>query len=222
MGPKRYSQPPCSISDLPHSIIVLSHNHYDHTDLSALQAIWQQQRSRQKPTFVFVPLGMRAWILNNLPGTTEQEVHELDWWEGRQVGDLMIYCTPAQHGSARTPTDKDVCLWSSWTFRHIHKGKETTCFFAGDTGYRSVPLANATPLNPPSPFPGDDQLRSLPTNPIFAHLGEAFSGFDLALLPIGLFNPIEFMSTVHSSPWDSVDISIDLKARKSIAMHYGT
>lgn len=32
-GPKRYTQPPCNIQDLPKIVVViLSHNHYDHLD----------------------------------------------------------------------------------------------------------------------------------------------------------------------------------------------
>jgi L-ascorbate metabolism protein UlaG (beta-lactamase superfamily) len=67
-------------------------------------------------------------------------------------------------------------------------------YFAGDTGY------------------GD-----------FIHeIADKYSPIDLALLPIGSYLPRWFMSPVHTSPEEAVRIHLDLKARKSVAMHYGT
>lgn len=66
-------------------------------------------------------------------------------------------------------------------------------FFAGDSGY------------------GD----------IFKTIGDVFSPIDLALLPIGAYDPRWFMSPVHVAPEDAVQIHIDIGARQSVAMHWG-
>ena len=80
----------------------------------------------------------------------------------------------------------------------------------GDTGYRARP----------SPEPKN--LSSLPHCPAFSDIGELYGPFDLALLPIGLYSPPSFMSSIHCTPEDSVCIHKDIKSKKSIGMHWGT
>lgn len=67
-------------------------------------------------------------------------------------------------------------------------------YFAGDTGYGSC----------------------------FAEIGEVFGDIDLALIPIGAYAPRWFMSPVHVDPDDAVQIHRDVRARTSVAMHWGT
>jgi L-ascorbate metabolism protein UlaG (beta-lactamase superfamily) len=45
---------------------------------------------------------------------------------------------------------------------------------------------------------------------------------DIALLPIGAYEPRWFMSVAHMNPAEAVATHRDLKARRSIAMHWGT
>lgn len=45
---------------------------------------------------------------------------------------------------------------------------------------------------------------------------------DLALLPIGSYDPRWFMRAVHMNPEEAVQAHLDLEARRSIAMHFGT
>ncbi len=67
-------------------------------------------------------------------------------------------------------------------------------FFAGDTGYADH----------------------------FRQLGEKYNGFNLALLPIGAYEPRWFMRGYHVNPQEAVQIHQDLQARYSVAMHWGT
>jgi L-ascorbate metabolism protein UlaG (beta-lactamase superfamily) len=56
----------------------------------------------------------------------------------------------------------------------------------------------------------------------FREIGRRFPGLDLAFIPIGAYNPRWFMSPVHMDPAEAVQAHIDLAARQSVAMHFGT
>ncbi len=76
----------------------------------------------------------------------------------------------------------------------VVRGKNQNFYFAGDTGY----------------FPG------------FKEIGKRYGPFDLAALPIGAYLPRWFMGPVHLSPDEAVDAYIDLRAKKFVAIHWGT
>lgn len=67
-------------------------------------------------------------------------------------------------------------------------------YFAGDTGYASL----------------------------FADIGALFAPIDLALIPIGAYDPRWFMAPVHVAPEEAVRIHQDIGAQLSVAMHWGT
>jgi L-ascorbate metabolism protein UlaG (beta-lactamase superfamily) len=67
-------------------------------------------------------------------------------------------------------------------------------FFAGDSGYA----------------------------PHFREIPHRFGDIDLALLPIGAYEPRWFMKDVHMDPDEAVRAHVDLAARRSIGMHFGT
>ena len=56
----------------------------------------------------------------------------------------------------------------------------------------------------------------------FAEIGRRFPGLDLALLPIGAYDPEWFMSKQHMNPRDALDAFRALGARRMVAMHWGT
>src|SRR5215471_4053963 len=80
-----------------------------------------------------------------------------------------------------------------WGGFHIAAGN-TRIYFAGDTAY--------------APFFGDVRRRLGP--------------IDLALLPIGAYEPRWFMQAVHMNPAEAVQAHQDLEASQSLAMHFGT
>jgi N-acyl-phosphatidylethanolamine-hydrolysing phospholipase D len=67
-------------------------------------------------------------------------------------------------------------------------------YFAGDTGY----------------FDG------------LAAIGRALGPFDVAAVPIGAYEPAAMMAEAHLDPEQAVRASRDLRARRALAMHYGT
>lgn len=56
----------------------------------------------------------------------------------------------------------------------------------------------------------------------FADAGRVHGPFRLALIPIGAYRPRWFMSRVHIDPPEAVRAAIDLRARTSVAIHFGT
>jgi len=56
----------------------------------------------------------------------------------------------------------------------------------------------------------------------FAEIGRRFPAIDLGLIPIGAYEPRWFMGPVHIDPAEAVRAHLDVGARKSIAMHFGT
>lgn len=217
-GPKRYSPTPCTIEELPEiDVITISHNHYDHLDSWTIKEVWRITKSQNRRLIIMCGLGNKAFFTNMLPDLTTDEIFELDWWDAvsmslPSLGNVEMMCTPAQHTSARSVNDKDKTLWCSWIIRELDVVGPKTLFFAGDTGYRHVNSNHPTP----------EEEATMPRCPAFKSIGEKCGPFDLALLPIGLYSPRDFMSTVHCSPEDSVCIHQDIRSKYSVGMHYGT
>ncbi len=56
----------------------------------------------------------------------------------------------------------------------------------------------------------------------FADAGETFGEFELALLPIGAYEPRWFMADVHLNPLEAVVAHKQLNAKQSVGIHFGT
>jgi L-ascorbate metabolism protein UlaG (beta-lactamase superfamily) len=59
-------------------------------------------------------------------------------------------------------------------------------------------------------------------SPHFAEIGRRLPGIDLALLPIGAYEPRWFVGPEHMNPEEAVQAHLALGARRSLAMHFGT
>lgn len=237
-GPRRFNDLPCQVSDLPGcDAVFISHNHYDHLDLSSIKALLLKFPQAR----YFVPLGNRSWLSST--GVPNHLIHELDWWDSREYSlsdfghlsspltstptqtTLRFTCLPAQHNSGRTGADSNRTLWSGWAIEQLLLSTDEssaststphgTIYHAGDTGYRRSP--NSTPC------------------PIFREIATRFPTIDLAFLPIWRGGTLGFISnlglrlnhedvpgTFHASPKDAVDIHVDVKSRNSVAVHFGT
>ena len=58
--------------------------------------------------------------------------------------------------------------------------------------------------------------------PFFREVRRRLGPIDLALLPIGAYEPRWFMQAVHMNPAEAVQAHLDLEASESIGMHFGT
>ena len=56
----------------------------------------------------------------------------------------------------------------------------------------------------------------------FTEIGARLRPIDLALIPIGAYEPRWFMRPVHVNPEEAVRVHLDLQPRISVAMHFGT
>jgi len=56
----------------------------------------------------------------------------------------------------------------------------------------------------------------------FQQIRERLGPIDVALLPIGAYEPRWFMKDSHMDPWEAAQAHRDLEARLSIGMHFGT
>jgi L-ascorbate metabolism protein UlaG (beta-lactamase superfamily) len=72
--------------------------------------------------------------------------------------------------------------------------RQARIFFAGDTAYASF----------------------------FRDVRQRLGPIDLALLPIGAYEPRWFMQIVHMNPAEAVQAHLDLDASTSVGMHFGT
>ena len=59
-------------------------------------------------------------------------------------------------------------------------------------------------------------------SPDYRDIGARFAGFDLAILPIGAYNPRWFMKVAHQNPSEAAQARRDLGARRAVASHWGT
>jgi L-ascorbate metabolism protein UlaG (beta-lactamase superfamily) len=181
-GPRRTRRPGVRLDDLPPiSLVLLSHNHYDHCDLDTLRRL----ERRFHPAAVTPPGNARL-----LRAAGFRNIEELDWWQRSSTAPLPVTVTPAQHFSARHPFDRNRALWGGFLIEVAGR----RIFHAGDSGYGSH----------------------------FREIGRRLGPIDLALLPIGAYEPRWFMKDVHVNPAESVQAHLDLGARGSVAMHFGT
>ena len=103
---------------------------------------------------------------------------------------------PARHWSARGPRDRMQTLWGGFAVL----APDCHLFFAGDTGYSRDFVEIRQRLA--------DRQRE--------------GGFDIALLPIGAYEPRWFMADQHVNVDEALKIHRDVGARLSLGVHWGT
>ncbi len=123
-GPKRYVPPAISLNEIPSiSLFLLTHNHYDHQDMSTIRNF------PFKKSKVIVPLKLKKYFKNY------KDVNELDWYQEIQVSnDLKITLLPAVHWSKRSLWDTNKTLWGNFLIEYKNK----KILFACDTGYGNI------------------------------------------------------------------------------------
>jgi L-ascorbate metabolism protein UlaG (beta-lactamase superfamily) len=117
---------------------------------------------------------------------------ELDWWQDRKLSTGASVMLVP----ARHWTRRNPFETDSrlWGGFMLRAGGRLT-YFVGDSGY-------------------DEAL--------FPEIGRRCGRPDLALIPIGAYEPRWFMHDAHMNPAEAVHVHSDVGARRSVAMHWGT
>eukprot|EP00547_Thalassionema_nitzschioides_P009115 CAMPEP_0194228134 /NCGR_PEP_ID=MMETSP0156-20130528/43217_1 /TAXON_ID=33649 /ORGANISM="Thalassionema nitzschioides, Strain L26-B" /LENGTH=378 /DNA_ID=CAMNT_0038960641 /DNA_START=167 /DNA_END=1306 /DNA_ORIENTATION=- len=201
-GPARYRSTPCSVEEFLQNIhypliVVVSHNHYDHLDYNSIRDL--TEKSNESIDFV-VPLGLADWLRTSFPKMEDRHnIVELDWHETtsfisiseddekkkKTKSSLEVTAVPMQHWSSRRGYDRDKTLWCGFSLcsRTISDDQEessstvtTKALFPGDTGW----------------FEG------------LYDIGAKYGPYDVAMIPIGAYEPYDFMEPQHNNPSDAV------------------
>jgi L-ascorbate metabolism protein UlaG (beta-lactamase superfamily) len=116
-----------------------------------------------------------------------------DWGDRIDLGaDVHTHLVPALHWSARGARDRRMALWAGYMLRT----PAGSVWFAGDTGY------------------GDGA--------IFPAIRAAYGAPDIALIPIGAYEPRWFMAAQHVNPEEAVRIFEQVGAARALGIHWGT
>jgi L-ascorbate metabolism protein UlaG (beta-lactamase superfamily) len=127
-----------------------------------------------------------------LSATGARRIVELDWWQSHSIG--------AGSAVILTPSKH----WSNrlgrprnyrlWGGFYLNLGPKRV-WFVGDSGYDAE---------------------------IFRTVRTRCGAPDLALVPIGAYEPRWFMAPMHMNPMEAVQLHHDVESRLSIGMHWGT
>ena len=116
-----------------------------------------------------------------------------DWWDRLDLGaGLATTLTPANHWANRSPWDVRMALWSG----HWLETPAGIVWFVGDTGY------------------GDGT--------VFRDVRQRLGSPDVALIPIGAYEPRWFMAAQHVDPAEAVRILRDVEPSSALGIHWGT
>jgi L-ascorbate metabolism protein UlaG (beta-lactamase superfamily) len=122
------------------------------------------------------------------------EVETYDWGESVALSaGLALHLEPAFHWSGRRWDDRRMALWCAYVLVGATGG---VLYHVGDTAY------------------GDGS--------IFRRVRDRYGPPDVALLPIGAYEPRWFMQAQHVDPAEAVRIMLDCGARRAFGHHWGT
>ncbi|MFF2885383.1 MBL fold metallo-hydrolase [Paenibacillus sp. NPDC057967] len=226
---KRLAPPGIPIEDVPPvDVVLVSHSHYDHLSIASLRRL---TGGRQ----LLVPAGLSAKL--KMKGFSS--VKELHWWESVTIKGVKFTFVPSQHWTRRNPWDTNSSHWGGWVMEtagahrpvmQTHNREETAQVMSAS--YQET--AAASDWKTEKPEKGKNRPSERPAVPAstiyFAGDSGYFRGFkeigsrfqiDVALMPIGAYEPEWFMSPQHVSPEEALQAFEDTGAKWFVPMHYG-
>ncbi len=123
-GPARVTAPGIAFETLPPiDVVLLSHNHYDHMDISTLRRLHARDGMP-----VITPLGNDTILRDAIP---DIDARAGDWDDVFEVAGLSVRILQCHHWSARGTRDRRHALWCSFAIE-TPVGR---IYVSGDTGY---------------------------------------------------------------------------------------
>jgi len=234
---KRLSAPGIKVEDVPPvDIVLISHSHYDHLNINSLRRL---VGARQ----LLVPAGLGA----KLRKKGFLRIKELHWWESVMYNGVKFTFVPSQHSTRRNPWDTNSSHWGGFVIERPASRSEKLVSHVRDASEASDEIESA--LESRAQIASASEAAAAQSCPFFS--GEAyverpvisdfptiyfagdsgyFQGFkeigrrfpvDVALLPIGAYEPEWFMAPQHITPEQALQAFDDLDAKWFIPMHYG-
>ena len=128
MGPKRFFDPTMELTALPKiDVVLISHDHYDHLGASTVRALAGLAATAEARWVTSLGVGSRLRGF----GVRADQITELDWTDGVDVGGLRLTAWPSRHFSGRGLFDRFTTLWSSF----VIEGPTHRVFFGADSGW---------------------------------------------------------------------------------------
>ena len=120
----RFQSSPIEREELPGlDAVIISHDHYDHLEMSTIKYLAPRVK------LFIVPLGVGSHLCKW--GCKPEQIVELNWDESIIIKDVEIIAAPSQHFSGRGLGDKNKTLWASYIFM----GERHRAYYTGDGGY---------------------------------------------------------------------------------------
>jgi L-ascorbate metabolism protein UlaG (beta-lactamase superfamily) len=197
MGPPRVRPPAIRPSGLPPvDLVLVSHNHYDHLQPSSLR-LFADRASYVAPLGVgsqlSVPPKGGSYRIGRRPAVVSAFRRKIEELDWWEK-------TTVGDAEITCVPAQHFSARTAWDRNrtlwcgYVVRVDGVTLYFAGDSGY----------------------------SPQFAEIGRRCPSIDVALLPIGAYEPRWFMTPVHMNPDEAVRAHLDIRARVSLGMHFGT
>ena len=141
-----------------------------------------------------IPMVMAKNTLDVIDGLGRLEVHELDWGEKTRIDDVEIEAMQVKHFGWRYPweNDRSKGYWNGRSYNaYLISKNGRHIVFGGDTAYQEY----------------------------FKEIGERNLPIDLAIMPIGAYDPWIFN---HANPEQAVEMANHLGARRIFPIHWRT
>ncbi|PCH92469.1 MAG: hypothetical protein COB84_10600 [Rhodobacteraceae bacterium] len=123
---------------------------------------------------------------------TDANIQTGDWGDVIELLGIKIHFEPCHHWSARGAKDRRMALWAAF----VIETKNHKIYHIGDTGFHAG-------IN-------------------YKTAAEKFDGFDLAILPIGAYEPRWFMKGQHQNPTEAVAGFKLCNTKQALGHHWGT
>lgn len=220
---KRLTPPGIPIEDVPPiDVVLISHSHYDHLNINTLRKLIGTRQ-------LLVPAGLGT----KLRKKGFIHVKELSWWESVNINGVKFTFVPSQHSTRRNPWDNNRSHWGGFV---IEQSASRSGKLVSHISHKSTPEKDSFDIEKAENDSLHEKYRIhrpfVSETPTIYFAGDSgyFQGFkdisrrfsiDVALMPIGAYEPEWFMGPQHVTPEQALQAFLDTDSKWFVPMHYG-